>query len=70
MLQNGVEFDVDKRVPSTFFTGWSTGVFVDVAAARPDYLPVSAVFCGYGWRIFSIEPNPEFADFHWPAATR
>lgn len=37
---------------------------VDVGAARPDYLSVSASFRARGWRVIAIEPNPEFHEMH------
>lgn len=64
MVQNRADLDVDKNVLSTFFAGQSTGIFVDVGAARPDYLSVSALFRQAGWRVLAIKPNPELADLH------
>jgi FkbM family methyltransferase len=62
---NKAEGDVDRLVFHTFFGDTVTdGVFVDVGAARPDYLSVSAFFRRKGWRVLAIEPNPEFADLH------
>ncbi len=40
------------------------GVLVEVGAARPDYLSISASFRQLGWRVFSIEPNPHFCAMH------
>ena len=55
------EGDVDKLVRETFYPGdEAKGVFVDVGAARPDYLSVSASFRAAGWRVIAVEPNPEF----------
>ena len=52
------EGDVDKLVRDTFFPGEeSKGVFVDVGAARPDYLSVSASFRASGWRVIAVDPN-------------
>ncbi len=47
-------------VQRAFFAGRGPGVIVDVGAARPDYLSVSAHFRSLGWRVIAIEPNPEF----------
>lgn len=61
---NYVERNVDRRVQRRFFPSTRQGVFVDVGAARPDYLSVSAIFRERGWRIISIEPNPAFCELH------
>ncbi|MGH9870071.1 MAG: FkbM family methyltransferase [Candidatus Polarisedimenticolia bacterium] len=62
---NRAEGDVDRKVFSRFFDDGNTErVFVDVGAARPDYLSVSALFRKKGWRVIAIEPNPEFAAMH------
>jgi FkbM family methyltransferase len=60
------EGDVDRIVHKRFFPGESTStrVFVDVGAARPDYLSVSAYYRTLGWRVIAIEPNPEFCAMH------
>ena len=62
---NRAEGDVDLQVFSRFFLGTpSRGVMVDVGAARPDYLSISASFRSRGWRVIAIEPNPEFYEMH------
>jgi FkbM family methyltransferase len=62
---NSAEGNVDKLVQQRFFPDPQTkGVFVDVGAARPDYLSVSAFYRTLGWRVISIEPNPEFHAMH------
>ena len=38
-------------VQRAFFAGRGPGVIVDVGAARPDYLSVSAHFRSLGWRV-------------------
>lgn len=59
------EQDVDEKVFRKFFNDGNTGrVFVDVGAARPDFLSISALYREKGWRIIAIEPNPEFAEMH------
>jgi FkbM family methyltransferase len=63
-VENRAELDVDRKVLASFFAGQGTGLFVDVGAARPDYLSVSALFRDAGWRVLAIEPNPEFAELH------
>jgi FkbM family methyltransferase len=63
---NRAEGDIDLVVLQRFFAGPSPRrrVFVDVGAARPDYLSISARFRAQGWRVIGIEPNPEFAALH------
>jgi hypothetical protein len=61
---NRAEGDVDKVVQRRFFRNQNAGVFVDVGAANPDYLSVSALYRALGWRIIAIEPNPAFCAMH------
>jgi FkbM family methyltransferase len=61
MAKNIVEGDVDKVVHSHFFAG-GKGVFVDVGAARPDFLSISALYRDLGWRVIAVEPNPDFCE--------
>lgn len=56
-----VEGDVDRVVQERFFPD-GTGVFVEVGAARPDYLSISASFRGRGWLIVATEPNPAYQE--------
>lgn len=56
---NIVEGDIDQIVYDQFFSG-KTGVFVDVGAARPDFLSISALFREKKWRVIAVEPNPDF----------
>ncbi len=59
------EGNVDRIIHKRFFAGRDSGrVFVDVGAARPDYLSISALFRSLGWRVIAIEPNPAFCDLH------
>lgn len=58
------EHDVDKIVREEFFSGHDIGVLVEVGAARPDYLSISASFRELGWKIIAVEPNPEFCEAH------
>jgi FkbM family methyltransferase len=37
-------------------------VFVDVGAARPDFLSMSALYRSLGWRVIAIEPNLVFCE--------
>lgn len=58
------EHDVDRIVREEFFPGQGKGVLVEVGAARPDYLSISASFRELGWKVIAIEPNPEFCAAH------
>jgi FkbM family methyltransferase len=58
------EGNVDLIVHDTFFRDHETGVLVEVGAARPDYLSISASYRSRGWRIIAIEPNPSFCVLH------
>jgi FkbM family methyltransferase len=61
---NRAEGDVDKLVQRRFFRNQNVGIFIDVGAANPDYLSVSALYRSLGWRIVAIEPNPAFCEMH------
>ena len=58
------EGGLDRIVHDRFFSGASAGVFVDVGAARPDFLSMSASYRAAGWRVIAIEPNPAFCAAH------
>jgi FkbM family methyltransferase len=58
------EGGLDRIVRERFFPGDTVGVFVDVGAARPDYLSMSALYRTLGWRVIAIEPNPFFCQAH------
>jgi FkbM family methyltransferase len=47
-----------------FFSDATTGVLVEVGAAHPDYLSVSASYRELGWKVIAVEPNPEFCELH------
>jgi FkbM family methyltransferase len=58
-----VEGDVDLVVQDAFFPDPTyRGTMLEVGAAKPDYLSVSATFRSRGWRVISIEPNPYFCE--------
>jgi FkbM family methyltransferase len=58
-----VEGDVDLVVQDAFFPDPTyCGTMIEVGAAKPDYLSVSASFRSRGWRVISIEPNPYFCE--------
>jgi FkbM family methyltransferase len=61
---NRAEGDVDKVVQRQFFAKQNAGIFVDVGAANPDYLSVSALYRSLGWKVIAIEPNPVFCELH------
>jgi FkbM family methyltransferase len=58
------EKDIDRVVRDAFFPDGTSGVLVEVGAARPDYLSVSASFRKRGWKIIAVEPNPDFCALH------
>jgi FkbM family methyltransferase len=58
------EAGVDRVVCERFFGTADRGVFVDVGAAGPDFLSMSALYRQLGWRVIAIEPNPMFCDAH------
>ena len=60
----GAEGDVDRLVYARFFSAVTDGVMVEVGAARPDFLSLSATFRWLGWTVISVEPNPEFCALH------
>ncbi len=64
-IKNEAEGNIDLIIRRRFFPGDGSGkIFVEVGAARPDYLSLSALFRSLGWRIIAIEPNPEFCNLH------
>ncbi len=66
---NIVEGNVDRIVYERFFIGKGKGVFVDVGAASPDFLSISALYRNNGWRVISVEPNPFFCELHKKAGS-
>lgn len=58
------EHDVDRVVRDAFFAKTTNGVLVEVGAARPEYLSISASYRALGWKVIAIEPNPEFCAAH------
>lgn len=58
------EHDVDRLVRDSFFTNAASGVLVEVGAAKPDYLSISASYRTLGWKVIAIEPNPDFCAAH------
>jgi FkbM family methyltransferase len=62
--QNRAEADVDRYIRQRFFPNQDTGVFVDVGAANPNYLSISALYRSLGWTVIAVEPNPAFCELH------
>ena len=62
--QNRAEGDVDQYVRRKFFSKQNTGLFIDVGAANPNYLSVSALYRSLGWTVIAVEPNPAFSEMH------
>jgi FkbM family methyltransferase len=58
------EHDVDRIVRNAFFPKTRDGTFVEVGAARPEYLSISASYRALCWKVIAIEPNPEFCAAH------
>jgi FkbM family methyltransferase len=63
-VQNHAEGDVDECVRKNFFRTQNSGVFVDVGAASPNYLSISALYRSLGWTVIAVEPNPVFCEMH------
>jgi FkbM family methyltransferase len=61
---NQAEGDVDRIVRQRFFPRQNSGIFVEVGAAGPDYLSISALYRSLGWSVIAIEPNPAFCELH------
>lgn len=58
------EHDIDVIVRDEFFKNVKEGVLLEVGAARPDYLSISASYRALGWKIIAVEPNPDFCVLH------
>jgi FkbM family methyltransferase len=63
-LRTQGEGDLDRLVYERFFGGVTTGAFVDVGAAGPTFLSMSAFYRRLGWKVIAIEPNPAFCEAH------
>jgi FkbM family methyltransferase len=62
------ESRLDERIHKRFFREPRPGrVLIEVGAARPDYLSISAYFRDMGWNIIAIEPNPAFCELYTQA---
>jgi FkbM family methyltransferase len=58
------EHDVDRGRARCVLRWGDGGVLVEIGAARPDYLSISASYRALGWKIIAIEANPEFCAAH------
>jgi FkbM family methyltransferase len=59
------EGNVDSLVYQAFFSRDKIGrVVIEVGAARPDFLSISAYFRSLEWNVLAIEPNPAFCELH------
>lgn len=61
------EGGIDSRILDYYFPRsrpFMKRTMVEVGAAGPDYLSVGARFRDAGWRVISVEPNPQFAEAH------
>jgi len=63
-MQSRAENRLDQIVYDAFLRRSPTGVFVDVGAAGPELLSISALYRDLGWRVIAIEPNPVFCEAH------
>ena len=50
------------NVLSKYFPDNYAGTMLEVGAAHPEAISVSFPFRGFGWKIMSVEPIPEFCD--------
>lgn len=62
--RGGAEGRVDELVRARFFAEHDSGVLVEVGAAHPEYLSISALYRDMGWSVLGVEPNPEFCELH------
>jgi FkbM family methyltransferase len=60
----GAEGGVDELVRARFFSNKDSDVLVEVGAAHPEYLSLSALYRNLGWTVVAVEPNPEFCELH------
>jgi FkbM family methyltransferase len=64
-MESRAEGGLDRVVYERFFaTPQHRGVFVDVGAAGPEFLSMSALYRDLGWRLIAVEPNPAFCAAH------
>jgi FkbM family methyltransferase len=61
---HSAEGNVDERVRARFFPNERAGILIEVGAAHPEFLSIGALYRELGWRVISVEPNPEFCALH------
>lgn len=54
----------DLLIFEKYFNSESDKICLEVGAAHPEILSTSKIFRDKGWRIISVEPNPEFVKLH------
>ena len=59
-MRSRAEGGIDQIVYEKFFAGTTDGVMVEVGAAGPEQLSMSALYREAGWRVIAVEPNPVF----------
>jgi len=64
------EFETDKAIRSYFPDLEYKGTFIEVGAARPDFISLSRHFKENGWTTVGVEANPDFAELHRAAGNR
>ena len=64
------EFETDKVIRSYFPDLSYKGTFIEVGAARPDFLSLSRHFKETGWSTIGVDANPVFAEMHRQAGNR
>ena len=64
LTDGNAEGQIDRIVFDRFFAEQTTGMCIEIGAARPDWLSIGALFRSKGWDVIAIEPNPAFAEMH------
>jgi len=59
-MRSRAEGGIDVLVYDAFFAGVPDGVMVEIGAAGPELLSISALYRDLGWRVVAVEPNPVF----------
>lgn len=59
-MRSRAESEIDRVVYEEFFAGTTDGFLVEVGAAGPEKLSISALYRELGWRVVAVEPNPVF----------
>lgn len=65
------EYNTDKIIREKYFPDHNyKGTFIEIGAAKPDYLSLSKHFKESGWITIGIDANPEFAEMHRKVGNR